>query len=234
MLEPGDVVELLNEVALLNLLFALTLAAVAVFYRRGTYVWCWSLVFVSATINATVNNNSDWFSQTTHYWSTVNLTSIVTMTFTVAGWRLRESRTAVPIRLMLFLVMAWLLTAVFTLGWYHRGLNMFFIPLASFVTVTAVIRLLLEKRKERGRLTLLEYGAIPIMGVHGLAQLLAGLVALIQGAAADPVVLGYYSTINFYTFLPTFVTMGVLTVAIAVNDGRNQSSTGAQAELTGR
>ena len=100
MLDPQEVVDLLNEVALLNLAFAGTLLLIGLTVNRSNYVFCWMLVFVSSTVNAVINNHSDWFAHANFYWSWVNLTSIITMALTVTAWRMRESKPPISMPLL--------------------------------------------------------------------------------------------------------------------------------------
>ena len=68
---------ILNDVAMVNIIFCMVFALVWRFYLQKRYVLMWASVYAFGFINAMLNNNMHLWQNKDYYWVVVNLTSVV-------------------------------------------------------------------------------------------------------------------------------------------------------------
>ncbi len=222
---------MIDDVALINIVFTLFLLGIWALYFRRAYVLLWSGVYAASCVNAILNNHIHWFNDAGVYWVVVNLTSLIVQGFVVSGFRVRYGLQPLPASYIAFLVVSLIGTAWFTVVTPHFGLSMWFIPFAAFVMAAYVGWLLL--RNEEHPPGWPEYAATGVFGIHGLAQLVASVVALAQGSVRDTALLDLYLSIIYLTLPSTFAAMGLIAVAIIAVDSSRSRNGGRPLGLSG-
>ena len=183
--------------------------------ERKPHVLFWSAVFWVSAINMLMNATRGLFPDRNIYWVLVNMTTLVMLALTLAGYRVRAGLSPFPLPVIGLLTSVEAAIIWFTLVDYHMGLRMMFTPYCGAIMGTLCVLTLLQKGK---RMRAAEWGAAVIYSLYFLAQIGYGTVALMQGPQLDPYWLGIYQQMNLLVMPATFSGLGLFAVLIIADD----------------
>lgn len=209
---------------LFYILVALTLtsATIAViflmvwwFLGRKPYAISWSLGFFAATLQWAFNLAADSFPSFEAYWLTVSGLALLLVVLGLIGHRQR-TRCGPPSRWV------WLGGAVVYAGiaWAtivhpHVGIRTALIPIAAAITLILSARIVIMHRvKPRPA----EYAAAVMMLIVGATQLVAGTIAIMQGAGGDQAWQSLYLYVNFLTLPAGYSGLAMFVILMLASD----------------
>ncbi|MEZ5332825.1 MAG: GGDEF domain-containing protein [Thermoanaerobaculia bacterium] len=184
-------------------------------FGREAHALTWSITFAVVTLQRVLNLGKGWFPDPASYWIVVNAIGVAAVTLALVGHLQRTGRPTRIGALSTLGAIVCLAVAWFTVVQPHVGLQMAIQPLEAGVLVCWMGVIVYRFRP---RPTAAEVAAAVAHVVFGLTQLLAGVVALLQGPASDPALLDLYLKINFLLMPGAFVAMGVFVVFILASD----------------
>jgi diguanylate cyclase (GGDEF)-like protein len=209
---------------LFYILVALTLTSATIsliflmvwwFLGRKSYAISWSLGFLAATFQWTFNILASSFPSYESYWLTVNGLSLVLIVLGLIGHRQRARR-GPPARWVwlggaaVFSAIAWT-----TIVDPHVGIR------TALVPITAAISLLISAGiviMHRARTRPAEYAAAAMMLIVGATQLVAGSIAIMQGAAGDDAWRSLYVYVNFLTLPAGYAGLAMFVILMLASD----------------
>ncbi len=209
---------------LFYILIALTLTTATIsliflmvwwFLGRKPYAISWSLGFLAATVQWSCNLLATSFPNFESYWLTVNGLALILIVLGLIGHRQRTRR-GPPGRWVwlaagaVFGAIAWA-----TLVDPHVGMRTALVPIAAAVSLFLSARIVLVHRaKPRPA----EYAAAVMMLILGATQLVAGVIAGMQGAAGDEAWQSLYLYVNFLTLPAGYSGLAMFVILMLASD----------------
>jgi diguanylate cyclase (GGDEF)-like protein len=195
----------------------------------------WALAFSLATVqyvlNAVVNFVPVHGLARDLYWVLVNAMALVVQALAWAGFRQRAGLRGWPQPLVVYLVAVEALVVWFTLVKFHQGLRMVLIPWSGTFLLAACAWVLVRPGR---KLRAAEWGAVVVLLLFSLGQLVAGAAALMQGAAPNEHYLALYTEVNLLAMPALYTGLGLFAVLILADDLADRMRTLAVTdELTG-
>ncbi len=182
---------------------------------RKTFVLLWAITFAIAAVQRLGNIFKDNFPSYDLYWMVVCILSILTVSFGTQGHVQRVGANVSKPLLYGSGLLTVLATFWFTYIQPHTGLRMSIYLFHNVVFLFYVAWLVVRFRR---RPLLAEWGASVSYLSLAVFQLVAAIVALMQGAQPDDSLLQWYAVINFTTLPASFIAMGLFVVFILASD----------------
>ena len=204
-------ISMLFTSAMLGSIFLITWCTI----ERKPHALFWAAVFWVSVINMVMNASRGLFPDRNIYWVIVNMTTLVMLALTLAGYRVRAGLSPFPLPVVGFLVSVEAAIVWFTLVDYHMGLRMMFTPYCGAV-MGALCAMTLFKKDTSLRAA--EWGAVVIYSLYSIAQIGYGSVALMQGPELDTYWLGIYQQMNLLIMPAVFSGLGLFTVLVIADD----------------
>lgn len=204
-------ISMLFTSAMLGSIFLITWFTI----ERKPHVLFWAGVFWVSAINMLLNATREFFPDRNIYWVIVNMSTLLMLALTLAGYRVRASLSPFPLPVIGFLLCVEAAISWFTLVDYHMGLRMMFTPYCGAIIGALCVITLLKKDKP---LRAAEWGVVVIYSLYSIAQVGYGTVALMQGPQLDTYWLGIYQQMNLLIMPAVFSGLGLFTVLIIADD----------------
>ncbi len=181
---------------------------------RRPHAKSWALSFGVAAAMFAVSLIRDLFPSVTSYWILSAAMSFTAVALGIRGHLQRVGKQLAASHLLItfggFALLVWS-----TLINPHFGLQISLLPLHAAIFNGWAARLIVTFRESPSAV---EWGAATSCSAFALCQLLAGLIALSQGATMNPETMALYSTVNFVAMPACFLGMGMFAVFILASD----------------
>jgi len=182
---------------------------------RQPHVLCWALAYIFVICNILLNASNELFPDRDIYWVIVNTCSYIAQFLGVAGFFYRAHINPFQFRFICYFIVVEVLLITLTVNDIHYGLKIGLTPLSGFIVVWVMIWVIYNVNRP---LRVPEKGIIIIYGLFSLAQLSAGIIAIMQGYSYDKYYLDMYLQVNFLFLGPLFVGSGMFAVMIIADD----------------
>ena len=175
----------------------------------------WSLAFLAATFQWAFNLGAPLFPTWEAYWLTVNGLALVMITLGLRGHCQRTHCTVLPENLWPYTGAVFAAIVWTTVVSKHVGISTALVPVAAsiscFLTVPMIIR---HREKTRPA----EFAAAITIGVVGVSQLAAGVIAWLQGPLGDAALRALYVNVNFLTLPAGYTGMAMFVIFMMASD----------------
>ena len=184
-------------------------------FGRRQYALFWSIAFFFAAVQWLLNLSSQKIPFPFEvYWMLVSASSAVTLSFSVAGFRMRAK---LPNRIHWYLIAAAIGLAA--IAWFlivdpHVGLRTAIGPFFATLMMGACIHAIAYPR----HLQPADWGMIISAGIFGLCEAAAAIAIFSGGSAGTQESLDIYRAINFLSLPAAYTAMGLFTVLILASD----------------
>ncbi len=230
--------EMTSPVAYIIVALTLTSAMISVIFYLAyktlgekPYALSWSVAFLAATFQWSINLVEPRFASVESYWLTVNALALVVVTLGLRGHCQRTNCRQIPQNLwpyasLVFGAVVW--TTVFR---PHVGLSTAIVPgIASITLFMSAAMVLGHREKPRPA----EWAAAITMIAFGLAQFTAAGVAMLQGADGIEVYRELYMHFNFLTLPAGYTGMAMFVIFMLASDlSEEMKSIAIRDQLTG-
>ena len=195
------------------------------------YAMSWAVAFLAATLQWAFNLGHGLFPTFETYWITVNTFSLVVITLGIRGHCQRTNCTHLPGNLWPYAGMVYVAVVWTTVVDPHVGLRTAIVPGVASLTLF-LSALMIVRHREQTRPA--EWAAASALVLFGLAQGAAATVAMLQGAAGDPVMRDLYLHFNFL-MLPAGLTGSAMFVIfmLASDISEDMKEIAVRDQLTG-
>lgn len=185
-------------------------------FGRKPYAMAWCVAYFSAAAQWSLNAfGSSIFEDRRVYWMVASAVAVVVVSLAFIGFRMWAGLKPFSKRLAAAGLI--LLAAIFwhTVVDRHVGWSMALGP--AFAAIICIWCSVIIFRRN-SRTAPAEYGAAIAFFAFGVAQLIAGAAAFLQGPEINDEYLNIYSEVNFLTLPTAYIGMGLFTVFILASD----------------
>lgn len=185
-------------------------------FGRKDHALVWSLTFFLGAIQYLTNLFSEQlFSNRDVYWVVGTAQGVMVVLTAMVGFRLWAKlppRIGVAVLTGATVVVA---VALFSFGYPHVGLQMFLGPAFGGLICLLIAGVILRKPTDLKNIAI---AGATVFGLLGLCQILAGGLALMQGATLQMQWLETYQQVNFIALPAGYLGTGMFTVLIVASD----------------
>jgi diguanylate cyclase (GGDEF)-like protein len=179
------------------------------------YALSWAVAFLAATCQWTFNLASGFFPDWETYWIIVNTFALVVITLALRGHCQRTNCRRMPKNLW-----PWAGAIYGGIVWTtvihpHIGISTAIVPGVAALSLFGSAAMIIGHRDVTRPA---EWAAALTMVLFGIAQLVAAVVGLMQGAAGDPVYRDLYLHFNFLTLPAGYTGMAMFVIFMLASD----------------
>lgn len=179
------------------------------------YALNWSLAFLAAACQWSINLGSGFFPSFEIYWITVNGFGIVVIALGLRGHCQRTECRILPQNLWPFAIVLFAGIFWFTVVDQHVGLRTALLPMAGAVTLFLSAAMIMRHRdKPRPA----ECAAAIMIALFGLSQLAAAYAGMLQGAAGNDFYKNLYLNINFLSLPAGYTGVAMFIIFMLASD----------------
>jgi diguanylate cyclase (GGDEF)-like protein len=182
---------------------------------RKPHALTWSLAFMAATCQCSLNLGGGLFPGFESYWLTVNAFGLVVITLALRGHCQRTDCKILPGKLwpyagVIFSIIVW-----FTVIEQNVGLRTAILPFAAGATLL-LSAVMIVRHRDKPRPA--ELAAAIWITLFGLSQLAAACAALLQGASGDDAYRTLYININFLSLPAGYIGVAMFVMFMLASD----------------
>ncbi len=185
-------------------------------FGRPRHALTWSWAFLAGTLPFTLTLFSDSvLVDDPLHWVISTALSVLPLSLLLAGFRQWAGKPVQATVIALTGFTAAAMVTLFTYGYPHTGLRLFVGPAYAGAICLLNARIVLGHNERHGNIP---KAVATVLGAFGGAQILAGLIALMQGPEFDARWLETYKEIHFVTLPAGFLGCGLFMVLVLASD----------------
>jgi diguanylate cyclase (GGDEF)-like protein len=182
---------------------------------KKPYALNWSLAFLAATCQWTLNLLGGSFPSFEAYWLTVNAFGLVVITLGLRGHCQRTNCQNLPKNLWPYTIAVYAVIIWFTAVEQHVGMRTALLPVTAAATLFLSARMIIKHRKKSRPA---ECAAAIMMILFGASQVLVAYIGLQQGAAGNDYYRDLYVNINFLSLPAGYTGMAMFVIFMLASD----------------